>query len=845
MQTLWLLQYNNYYNRIVKSEAVLSSYQQYQVKYKGQTTDENGNTAVVQNVNFIAGDFVNTIQVVNWAGDLPDYLLVIDEDQNIESRWFVVTAEKTRHGQLRLTLHRDLVMDYYDDLIDADMYVEKATLPESSPLIFNAEDMTFNQIKKSETLIKDASGCPWVVFYGAQNEQLTETITTSQGDVAQIFTSRQLFEQSAIYRATQNPQRFIGDPSSVQFRSWMLGITPSLQGTISISGLPLPSKIFRPIYHFSSNTFTTPYEVEQASDASPATKYLYMPNSWPYWNGYDSPLAVTVNQLNEMVSDAIPLIKAVPNSLVSDFAAAGYSVNQGDYNDCAALANQIIRVNESDGSYTYYRVICKPTTTSEISIKITDQNIMNALIRKGISMSLLADPQRTITPYNQLFLSINGYSVSLEKVTVSEVTVNISALNYTKDAPYSIYCMPYSDDLIIKNSSYSAFTQVTASKDLAMSTIKQLILKYAGASGIYDAQILPYCPLSGTEIMDNTMDLVNPDASGWAPIQTTAGVVLGYVFRVDYASFNRRIELDTPIVINNPKVENATDVYRLCSPNFNTVFEFSAAKNYGISSFAISCTYKPFTPYIKIRPDFKGLYGADFDDSRGLILGGDYSLPMTTDAWKTYELQNKNYQASFDRQIESMEISNNIARRQERWQVAAGVVSAATSGGISGSLLGGPVGGAAGAVASGALSLAGGLKDIEYNEALRREAMSLAKDQFGYQLGNIQALPIGLSKTSAYNIDNKYFPFLEYYTATNEEKLALARKIRNNGMTVGVIAKWRDFVENQWAYTIEGYEEVTDRGYFKARLISLIGLKISAHLAEAIANEFFQGVYLR
>ena len=50
--------------------------------------------------------------------------------------------------------------------------------------------------------------------------------------------------------------------------------------------------------------------------------------------------------------------------------------------------------------------------------------------------------------------------------------------------------------------------------------------------------------------------------------------------------------------------------------------------NQGIDSFDIECTYKPYNPYIHISPNYKGLYGKDFDDIRGLICGGDFSEKM-------------------------------------------------------------------------------------------------------------------------------------------------------------------------------------------------------------------------
>ena len=79
-------------------------------------------------------------------------------------------------------------------------------------------------------------------------------------------------------------------------------------------------------------------------------------------------------------------------------------------------------------------------------------------------------------------------------------------------------------------------------------------------------------------------------------------------------------------------MDNETKMYRLCSPNWASSFEFSPIKNNGVSYFNIYCTFKPYQPYIRIAPGFRNLYGADYNDARGLILGGDYSIDRADSA---------------------------------------------------------------------------------------------------------------------------------------------------------------------------------------------------------------------
>ena len=95
------------------------------------------------------------------------------------------------------------------------------------------------------------------------------------------------------------------------------------------------------------------------------------------------------------------------------------------------------------------------------------------------------------------------------------------------------------------------------------------------------------------------------------------------------------------------KLANECDVLRLVSQNYSAIFEFSPAKSGGVDGFLADCTYKPWSPYIHILPKLKGLYGDNFvsiDDARGLICGGDMSLPQLSNAWANYQLQNKTYQ---------------------------------------------------------------------------------------------------------------------------------------------------------------------------------------------------------
>lgn len=799
---LYLLKFNNYYNRIVKLFDNLEGYMPY-VLQPGIASVQEKNPII--NVNFVPGDGVNTEQIINWSGETPDYIVATDPRTGaINSRWFIINTSRTRGGQYHLTLHRDVMADYYYDLLDAPTFIEKATLNADNPLIFNSEDMTFNQIKTSETLLKDASGCPWVVVYAAQknaedeyttfNDKITSEIevdvTISQHHWQDILKPDQPCARNGLLNKIEVYGRMVQKQPGAS-----VGVDLPLQWTITNTSI--------------SNKYFAGQNWPRMNENLEQSNFREFQNKWEtlqdklgaYIQGFD-PLRfsewLTLNN------------KTVKVELSTGAKYYKISVNT------STVSNQILGYSEGTGAYKSWIDHCLEVGNIYPSSTTLDNSSIQSY-------------------YQYESLDINLQDISgLQTLGTYDI---LATRKHNEDAPYDLFCMPFSDNLKIINSAVSGFVEVTSSKELAFQFARAITTKYSGAGQVYDAQILPYCPIVSGEVNDNIFDLEGP-LNRYTPIRQNTTTV-GYILHASISSFSRNIQLNTPVTITEPKIQSQCDMYRLCSPNYNGIFEFNAAKNGGIQWFNVVCTYKPFNPYIKVYPNFGKLYGSDYNDQRGLICGGDFSLPVVTDAWKTYELQNKNYQNTFDRQIQNMEINNNIARIQERWQLATGVGSAALGGGNSGLSIGmaaGPIGGAIGAALGGTLgaglSLAGGLMDIKYNEQLRQEAMSYAKDQFGYSLGNIRALPQSLSKTSAYNADNKYFPFLEYYTCTEEEKQALRDKIKYNGMTVMVIGTIRNYLQIEYSY-------------IKGRLIRAEGIKADYNITNAIATEMFQGVFIK
>lgn len=99
----------------------------------------------------------------------------------IKFRWFVLESERTRNGQYRIALKRDVLADHLTQILNAPCFVEKGNIKDiNDPLLYNNESMTYNQIKKEEYELKDNSGTAWIVGYMAKNRPNSAVSVSTQ-----------------------------------------------------------------------------------------------------------------------------------------------------------------------------------------------------------------------------------------------------------------------------------------------------------------------------------------------------------------------------------------------------------------------------------------------------------------------------------------------------------------------------------------------------------------------------------------------------------------------------------------------------------------------------------------
>lgn len=756
-------------------------------------------------VTFNPNDGINAAQVINTTW-VPDYLVMINDESRIVSRWFVIEARYTREGQYQCSLRRDLIADFYDEVTTAPTFIEKATLDVNDPGIFNSENMTFNQIKQSEMLLKDRPGVPWIVGYIAR-DYVGGEISIPQTVIVPDIVVRSVSEYE-YYQYTSEP--FKGAFINYNFNINVYSNNFGWAITFDRNGNPA-----EPLENF----------IPSGPDQLIGFNY----------NGNQSPDGYAINGVFTLSDARVMVNRITDKARTIDWNA----LNPTAYTDLAT-STELDSLLLDDGkilkteSNEYYRVHVKKG-----AFKIKKWTIAPA---SGLGSSLttarhasdkIFDTSRGSKLY-ELQATYYEYRVELELITNKQYTLTIGAHRPLVDAPYDMFYMPAAPLRILGIDTYT---------DLYLRLATEMATKLE--SNLYDLQLLPYCPAPNNVELDvySGDPLIRPDTDAGAISYVTDsdGNNIGAVMWANQSVFSADLRIggsaelpligfEAPTDPVEMKVADACTMYRIVSPNFNGAFEISLAKNRGLKDFTANCTYRPYSPYIKVAPTFSGLYGESFDDVRGLICGGDFSLPIVSDAWVQYQINNKNYQVMFDRQIEHLELKNNVQRSLEVVNVAAGTLSAAASGGIAGSMFG-PGGAAIGTVVGGAASLAGGIADIALNEHLRSKAIEYTIDQFGYSLGNIQAMPQSLTKVSSFNKDNRIFPFIEAYSATEVEKEALRNKLKYNGMTVMRIGKIAEFIRSEPTY-------------IKGKVIRLEGIDEEYHMAKSIAEEINKGVYI-
>lgn len=816
---LCYLSYNNYFNRRIKRLDTLDDY------------TENFNYYLqpeVSNISWKDGVNIEVVHNYDIAANNPgwDYVLFIDpETSQIHSRWFILEEEQQCRGQWIFKLRRDLIADFWEDFTKAAVYVEKGKLTtqleainDINPLIYNKEDFSANQKKINEIELRDKSKCKWLVGYLNKNAVIADT-GNERGEKSYT---------TYLNKAAQ-PDLRLGSLSTAYFNKFVDRALSAPMSTYFTTSVRANVNYANNIYY--QYTITKELARYKRISASEYEGNIICPTMTP-----------------NVGTPAANIWADIDAYTTSFFAwSTAHEGNEGctmaEYLDVIGLKDKIIYVGDTNKFYKIRLTQGSAKTVNQRVDPVRDSVWYEALV-PCMGNCIITSP------------SINNFKATVEftpsiKITLEEIfndgyytTLNPSTMNKTINEAYDAFAIPVLEDTFYFYArGEGEVEQINfASTDYNSAfAIAQEIL--STSSEAIDLQLLPFCPLPTDWVYEIPVGATgagkiqfripdNTNKINWSLITDLGGGPRNVLFHLNKTQFSTVIPFDDPTDYSTPekiKECNQLDMWRLSSGDYSSSFEFNPARNGSVAYFEVDCKYKPYQPYIHIAPNFGGLYGADYNDTRGLVCSStNYSVSRLTDAWETYERNNINYQNAFNRTIEHLDANRDITRIQEIVGAVGGAAGGAASGALMGSMLG-PVGTVVGGVAGGVMSAGAGVADVLLNESLYKENKSYQIDQFNLSLENIQALPNTLVATGAQNPNNKVYPVLELYSCTDVEREAYRLKLKYNGWSINVCTEH-----------IEDYIDLSSDTYIKGQIIK-IDIAGAAHEVSEFATEVAKG----
>lgn len=715
----YTLRYNNYVNREIKKFDTLEDY-----RNANCIIDE----ATQYQCNFKENDGVDATQVVNIQSNIDtlnknyelkcNYALVTTDTDVIISRWFVIEATKTRDLQFTLTLHRDVIADNYDAVVNAPAYIERATIRDiNSPLLYNKEnDVSLNQVKKNQFALVDETKYSWVVIY------LSPKILTS-----------------------------------------MLG-----------------------------KTFST------ADEGYNDDVFVYADFTW------DTPSSIKGEAMTPVIiPEGNSLTISTKTNNVTVHGPAKFYTTFG-----YPTANQYIKLsNLTKGTFYQYNQICIYEWDLAEKIEVVYQ-------KTKYWNPIYTDPSYTAAENNYW----------LEPTMQLALTYYRGASAGVQTQDYFTLCIPY-QSIVPNNNIYYQFINTrtkldnnTAIVDGVIQGIKQLL---SGSDYVYDIQILPYCPLIH-QYKDGTITSNRYDGNRLVTISSI------YYYNnqpIPFATnclFFDEQEFETEIQYNyststdptEKHIFSNTKLLRICSPNYSSVYELDPYANNGLSKLKVCCNYKPYSPYIYVAPVYKynSMYGDDYQDARGCVCSGNYSVQQLSDQWMTYALNNINNQAVFNTGIDTLQRGLTLNAESKLMNIVQSVPQAVAE--------------------QNALGTLGAGLNLAATSLTAQQAIDNTTLIHNLNIDNIKARADTLKRMTDFAPNRPYHPYMEEYDCTNTEKQALRNKLKYNGMRVGVIGKIAD-------YTVRN-----ELSYVQADLIKLPGFAEDAHMLSTIKTELQKGVYI-
>jgi hypothetical protein len=742
----------------------------------------------------------------NFKGDFTKYnCAVVDHPTQGLHIYKIIKKEFVRKDVWNITMVKDLFSSRYNDAIMSDVLVSRLGIDRTKfdPILFIEEQMKLSEVKK-------------------QHLHLSE-IPNKRAYGYLLMWKRDSLDGKITWQSTTIPTQ------DYDIRVNSLNDLPFVKNGKSVPITTNDTRYLMSMYGANENL----YRGVVLAGTDPATRRkihfdytLYMENKVVTNKDFRSRLGTTLETgaFEIIGSGANPTDHTVVLNRMENVVASAQPV--GEYVIDYSVYNGKIVFDASTGKY--YDITMGSTSTVANRRFLTLEET-GALF--GLTTTQISAPD-SIRAYVQINESLMTFNLTPLPYVEEALTHTFQLYNNTVDQPFQMQYIPIIEGVDFK---YGDGTYTTSRMSVEY-VLYDLISRYAGNSGkLVDIQIIPYCPIDGFINGYNEEDeeyFINSITG--APVAKdviTLGGNIIPVFEVGYASYDKFIPLN--IAVTDYKLSQQ-ERYTLTSPSGASNYSFSLAKNNGLTGFKIGVDLRPYASYHIVQPIFNGLYGTNFQDTRGLVWQEDTSMTMITDAWETYKRENINYLNSFNAE-QDFQRSNLSINQQANWgnygfdagkrMIEAGVEATtfamdAVAKDVwfgakgAGTGAGGATAIMVGAVASEALDAGQLAYNNHMDTKILDNQLENSRKQFNYSLGNIQALPENIEKVAGNFGSNNFIPYLQIFTPTDDEIDYFNNYLNLYGVNVGMLVNLNGKQFNYLQGTILRYAgQITNEEY--------------------------------
>ena len=362
--------------------------------------------------------------------------------------------------------------------------------------------MSFNQIKKYSEPLYDKSRCSWIVGYIPSNTTLKDTEISFGTSADWIKNNKNTIVVDNIedwrgYQYISEDTYFLDDNSQIYVEFVTKADSTIIPGVI----VGLYDTYYKTHVGYEKSYLSRPLEVNKLYDGT-----------YSWFSDIPKELVKTKKSDELISTEGQTSFRNAfyrSGSFETEFTTYLENKKIKMVNDfVTSISSFLIYSTSDDRTFRVTKVL--KDIASEFSEYIDPHSALAGAIKNNIPARIYVGNDEIdfdTTPLNELdadSLYLTGFGTcfryELEEVFNQKMKVSFpeaSSRTHLEDQPYDMFCMPYSNDIWMddgntttkyinfKETAYNIATQI--SKDLGGSS--------SSGSGIYDIQIVPYCPL--------------------------------------------------------------------------------------------------------------------------------------------------------------------------------------------------------------------------------------------------------------------------------------------------------------------------------------------------------------